>query len=360
MEQTKEEFVRFICDNDLPWRLVKKKSFRRLWFYGTQALGDLPGPDAVKATAERMYVNVQGKLVEMFAEVSSVSLTVDAWTSQNNIPLLGITAHWVDNNWKIRELLLGLRQIKGSHSGSNLVTLVVEVAYHYGIESKICAITTDNASNNKTMIASIVQQLKPVNPQFTIDRHVLCFAHILNLVVQADLKVIRNPEPPTANLLRVRDSRPVTPLDTEDPTDSNVEEEMAAVVAPLGEAVSRVRAIVNAIQGSTQRMEKYVDMCKMFDLPDSNKIKIDCPTRWNSTFKMLERALGKREVLDHLAMRFLSTPNRDYGLCQEDWEMVDEYLCVLGPLCQGTDFVCSTKKLPIIEVTSLVRALNAS
>ncbi|XP_078447664.1 putative transcriptional regulator tpeD [Wolffia australiana] len=262
-----------------------------------------------------MYINVQGKLVEMFAEVSSVSLTVDAWTSQNNIALLGITAHWIDNNWKICELLLGLRQIKGSYSGSNLATIVVEVAYHYGIESKICAITTDNASNNRTMIASIVEKLKTVNPQFMMDQHVPCFAHILNLVVQARLKEVCNPEPPTANLLRVRDIRPVTPLDTEDPTDSNVEEDIAAVVAPLGEAVSRVRAIVNPIQGSTQRMEKYVDMCMMFYLPDSNKIKIDCPTRWNSTFKMSERAFSKKEVLDHLAMQFLSTPSRDYGLC---------------------------------------------
>ncbi|XP_078438640.1 putative transcriptional regulator tpeD [Wolffia australiana] len=109
MEQTKEEFVRFICDNDLPWRLVKKKSFRRLWFYGTQVVGDIPGLDAVKATTERMYTNVQGKLVEMFADVSSVSLTVDAWTSQNNIAFLGITAHWIDNDWTLCELLLGRR-----------------------------------------------------------------------------------------------------------------------------------------------------------------------------------------------------------------------------------------------------------
>ncbi|XP_078447180.1 putative transcriptional regulator tpeD [Wolffia australiana] len=169
MEQTKEEFVRFIYDNDLPWRLVKKKSFQRLWFYGTQVVGDIPGSDAVKAKAKRMYIDVQGKLVEMFADVSNVSLTVDAWTSQNNIALLGITAHWIDNDWKLCELLLGLRQIKGPHSGSNLAMIVVEVAYHYGIESKICAITTENTSNIRTMIASIVDQLKTVNPQFTMD-----------------------------------------------------------------------------------------------------------------------------------------------------------------------------------------------
>ncbi|XP_078445036.1 putative transcriptional regulator tpeD [Wolffia australiana] len=290
-ERTKEEFVQFICDNDLPWRLVKKKSFRRLWYYGTQLVGDVPGPDAAKATATAMYTEVRIKLVEMFAGIHSVSLTVDAWTSGNNLYFLGVTAHWIDSDWKLCDLLLAIRRIRGSHCGTNLVKLIVEVAYEYGIESKLCAITTDNASNNKTMMALIVTQLRSVNPDFTMDRHVPCIAHALNLVVQAGLRIIRNPEAPEVGTIRVRDLRPYAALRTNELIDSQGDEFSSPTYAPLGVAVSRVKAIVNAIQGSTQRVEKYVDMCKMFELPEANKIKVDCPTRWNSTFKMLERAL---------------------------------------------------------------------
>ncbi|XP_078440881.1 putative transcriptional regulator tpeD [Wolffia australiana] len=263
-ERTKEEFVRFICDNDLPWQLVKKKSFRRLWYYGTQSVGDVPGADAVKATASTMYTEVRGKLVEMFAGIHSVSLTVDAWTSGNNLPPLGVTAHWIDGDWKLCDLLLAIRPIKGSHCGTNLARLVVEVAYEYGIESKLCAITTDNASNNRTMMASIVDQLRTANPEFTMDRHVPCIAHVLNLVVQSGLRIIRNPEAPEVGTLRVRDLRPYAALGTNELIDSQGDDCSSPTYAPLGVAISRVRAIVNAIQGSTQRMEKYVDMCKMF------------------------------------------------------------------------------------------------
>ncbi|XP_078430675.1 putative transcriptional regulator tpeD [Wolffia australiana] len=325
-ERTKEEFVRFICDNDLPWRLVKKKSFRRLWYYRTQSVGDVPGPDAVKATATAMYTKVRIKLVEMFAGIHSVSLTVDAWT--------------------------------GSHCGTNLAKLVVEVAYEYGIESKLCAITTDNASNNKTMMASIVTQLRSVNPDFTMDRHVPCIAHVLNLVVQAGLRIILNPEALEVGTIRVRDLRPYAASRTNELIDSQGDEFSSPTYAPLGVAVSRVRAIVNAIQGSTQRMEKYVDMCKMFELPDKNKIKVDCPTRWNSTFKMLERALAKKDVLDHMAVRFLATPCKDYALCQENWELIEEYIGILGPISAGSDYICSTKRLPITDVTSLISDLR--
>ncbi|XP_078437217.1 uncharacterized protein LOC144707843 [Wolffia australiana] len=103
----------------------------------------------------------------------------------------------------------------------------------------------------------------------------------------------------------------------------------------------------------TQRMEKYVDMCKMVELPNSIKIKVDCPMCWNSTFRMLERALAKREVLDHMAVRFLSTSSKEYALCQEDWDLIKEYLSILGPLCEGSYYAYSAKRLPITEVTSL-------
>ncbi|XP_078446340.1 putative transcriptional regulator tpeD [Wolffia australiana] len=106
-------------------------------------------------------------------------------------------------------------------------------------------------------------------------------------------------------------------------------------------------------------MEKYVDMCKMFELPDTNKIKVDCPTRWNSTFKMLERALAKKDVLDHMAVRFLATPSKDYALCQEDWDLIDEYFDILGPLFADSDYICSAKRLPITNVTSLISDLRA-
>ncbi|XP_078438046.1 putative transcriptional regulator tpeD [Wolffia australiana] len=246
-ERTKEEFVRFICDNDLPWHLVKKKSFRRLWYYGTQSVGDVPGPDAVKATSAALYTEVRLKLVEMFAGIHSVSLIVDAWTSGNNLSLLGVTAHWIDGDWKLCDLLLAIWRIRGSHCGTNLTNLVVEVAYQYGIESKLCAITTDNASNNRTMMASIVAQVRSVNPDFTMDRHVPCVAHVLNLVVQAGLKIIRNPEAPDVGTIRVRDLRPYAALRTNELIDSQGDDFSSPTYAPLGVAVSRVRAIVNAI-----------------------------------------------------------------------------------------------------------------
>ena len=55
------------------------------------------------------------------------------------------------------------------------------------------AITIDNASNNKTMVASSEKMLIENGSMFIKQHHVPCMAHVLNLVVQGGLKELGNP-----------------------------------------------------------------------------------------------------------------------------------------------------------------------
>ena len=48
---------------------------------------------------------------------------------------------------------------------------------------QVSAVTTDNASSNNKMIAVMAKKLKRDNKNFTVKRHIPCFAHILNLIV---------------------------------------------------------------------------------------------------------------------------------------------------------------------------------
>ena len=56
----------------------------------------------------------------------------------------------------------------------------------------MCAITADNASNNKTMAASLEKLLKGSRSRFTKNYLTPCMAHVLNLVVQRGLKELGN------------------------------------------------------------------------------------------------------------------------------------------------------------------------
>jgi|SRR5215471_16880971 len=66
-----------------------------------------------------------------------ISLTLDGWTSRNQIPFLGITAHWIDENWKLNQITLEFQPLEGPHSGENLSIEVIKTLKEYGILKKV-------------------------------------------------------------------------------------------------------------------------------------------------------------------------------------------------------------------------------
>ena len=68
---------------------------------------------------------------------SKISLTLDAWTSKNQIPFLGVTAHWIDENWNFNQITLEFHHLEGSHTGENLSRVLVNILKEYGILEKV-------------------------------------------------------------------------------------------------------------------------------------------------------------------------------------------------------------------------------
>ena len=56
---------------------------------------------------------------------------------------------------------------------------------------QVCAITTDNAINNATMIDQLMKTMCDINPLFNGKCHMSCLAHILNLAFQDCLKELK-------------------------------------------------------------------------------------------------------------------------------------------------------------------------
>jgi hypothetical protein len=107
----------------------------------------------------------------------------------------GITAHWIDDKFRLQDCLLGFIPLKGSHTGVNLAKYVGDVLDKFEIGQKLFCITTDGATNNQTMMDALSDTLR-AKYDVTIDpeqQRVPCLAHIINLVVCAfldNLKVV--------------------------------------------------------------------------------------------------------------------------------------------------------------------------
>ena len=149
------------------------------------------------------------------------------------------------------ECVLGICQLEGSHTGECLSTVVLEVLAKVNLSAKICAITMDNASNNSTMMNILERELRLVNPHFSAKRHVLCMAHVINLVMLAGLTALDvvKDKPESTFIDRVN----ITNLDgVVNGGEMNVPSDIS-----LGQVVQRLREVVKAVCGSTKPQNKY-------------------------------------------------------------------------------------------------------
>jgi hypothetical protein len=78
-------------------------------------------------------------------------------------------------------------RLRGAHTGAALANALYECLQRYQIEDRLLTFCGDNASNNDTLADSL-HVLMGSTGKFKGRTHRLrCFAHVLNLVMQASL-----------------------------------------------------------------------------------------------------------------------------------------------------------------------------
>ncbi|XP_078448328.1 putative transcriptional regulator tpeD isoform X2 [Wolffia australiana] len=364
-DETKNFIARFVCLTDSPWSIVDNVTFKDMWRYATLINLDPPSAKVIKKWTIQMHGQMKLGVRKLWETVAQVSLIVDAWTAENGTGLLGITVHWVDETWTYRERVLAIREIVGKHDGENMASIVLQALDEFCLQTKVYAVTTDNATANKKMLALMARKLKSVNPTFTARRHVPCVAHILNIVVQAALESFNIPsaqgmEPEEGDVTRTVDQ-----YDSDQDNDLgdvySVSDDSDGPRKPLclGDAIAKVRNLLRSIRSSTQRRELYTQACEDdSEVGDSNMVVLDCHTQWNSTYTMLAAAVKKRDVPDEVSMA-LGRKATSLKLSKDEWELVKQFCRILGRFAVSTDHVCKTVTPAICDVLHLINGLKA-
>jgi hypothetical protein len=109
------------------------------------------------------------------------------WTSPNAKAILAITAHWIDDYFDLKKILLDVVEVNGAHSGLNIASYLLKSLEEFAIKDKLFCITGDNASNNKTMAREIEKHLSTFKSG---DNLLGCTGHVFNLAAVAGLKII--------------------------------------------------------------------------------------------------------------------------------------------------------------------------
>ena len=62
---------------------------------------------------------------------------MDGWTSPNIIGFLGITGHYIDADWNLKDILVDFVDLAGPHSGENMANSFVKCLTEKKILTKI-------------------------------------------------------------------------------------------------------------------------------------------------------------------------------------------------------------------------------
>jgi len=112
--------------------------------------------------------------------ISKIHIAFDLWTSGNCLSLNGVTAHFLDANFKTQSILLSSPEQSESHYGVDIADQVITVIEDFDIASKLGFFVLDNALNNDTAMEAIGARFgfKPK------ERRLRCAGHIINLIAR--------------------------------------------------------------------------------------------------------------------------------------------------------------------------------
>ncbi|OMO85397.1 putative Zinc finger, BED-type [Corchorus capsularis] len=299
----RELAIAAIVMHNLPLAFVEYKGVRAILSYCLDGRDvGLVSRNTAKSDLLKLHAREKGRVKSLLEDVPGrISLTSDLWTSVVTDGYICLTAHFVDKAWNLQKRVLNFSFMPPPHTGVALSEKVYNLIDDWKIDRKLFSITLDNASSNDTFVDFLKIQLTTRHALLKDGEffHIRCCAHILNLIVQDGLKEV-------------------------------------------DKAIIKVRESIKYVKGSQGRKQKFLECVNLVSLNSKKGLRQDVPTRWNSTFLMLQGAIYFRKAFSHLEIN-----DSNYRHCpsKDEWDRIEKLCTFLSDFYDVT-YVFSGTKYP--------------
>jgi len=248
--------------------------------------------------------------------------TADIW-SANNKSYMGVTCHFIDENYQRKSYMLSCKRIMFAHTHSVIANALYEIHKEYNLKSKIVGIITDNAANfakafkvfHTEQSVSLLDELDdPEVDTLTIDfksglddgdeseinlpKQFRCIAHTLNLLASRDSLKAQNDQ----SYCKIYTS-----------------------------TFRKTTDIWNLVSRSTKAADIFYEICKCH-------LKIPCKTRWNSYYDSIKALLNVKNKLEDVCEKLEKPKFTDSQI-----SFLEEYIKVMEPIASALDFLQGDK-----------------
>ncbi|XP_022834999.1 zinc finger BED domain-containing protein 4-like [Spodoptera litura] len=287
--------------SDLPFQHVEQLGFRRLMDHIVPNYVLKGRKYFTELVCSELYDKVSSKIKNMLQDFDKVSFTSDIWSdSSSGVSLLSLTCHGITEDFQRKNIVLKANVLEERHTGDYISEIFQSMLNEWGIQKQnVHCMVRDGGSNMKR--ACSLSEIHNID----------CTAHQLHLVVKEAIKKV----------------------DT------------------ISVLLAKCRKIAGHFNHSTmakQELEKIQVRLNQKVL----KVLQDSPTRWNSSYHMLERLDCIKDSLSLYASN-----NKIDQFNADDWTLIQDLVKVLKPLDDITKTLSSQNSC-ISDVIPLVRALN--
>ncbi|XP_072375154.1 E3 SUMO-protein ligase ZBED1-like [Diabrotica undecimpunctata] len=283
-----------------PFTIVENKGFKKLMKL-TSPLYKMPTANTFKKQIEQKYNFVSAAVKRKLELLKAYCLTSDIWTeTMQTLSYLGFTIHYVDmEDHELKSMMLGVYELNERHTAEYIAEKLENLCTEWNLKKDyITTIVTDGGPN----------MVKASEIFVTKKKHLVCFAHTLNLVVERSIQ------------------------NTQD----------------LKELINKVKQIVTWFKHSVRASDELRTLT-------SYKLIQEVSTRWNSTYYMLERFLNLRGSISNIINKNISAP---LMLTALECDYIGEILNLLRPLEAITKEISGDKYPTCSMIIPLINVLN--
>ncbi|KAG8503324.1 hypothetical protein CXB51_001365 [Gossypium anomalum] len=158
-EACRKGLAQMIVIDELPFKFVESEGFKKFMFVACPRF-HIPSRTTMTRDVYQLYLDERVKIKQLLrSSCSRVCLTTDTWTSLQRVNYLCITAHFIDNDWKLNKKILNFCPIS-SHKGESIGMVIEKCLLNWGID-KLFTVTVDNASSNDVAIGYLRKKFNP-------------------------------------------------------------------------------------------------------------------------------------------------------------------------------------------------------
>ena len=279
----------------------------------------VPSKTHITTLLGKKHVEGRTRLKKLLSSASAVALTTDMWTSRATEGYLTATVHFISDEWKMCSFVLETAGFVKHHTGENIGKRLVDIADSFEITSKVVSLTHDEAANQCAAIREACK-LAVTQHKDASWKSLVCAAHRLQSCIRYALDV----------------------------------EGISDLLKCSRKLVGHFRHSCKASQALKEKQQEDRARKRI------RKVIQDVPTRWNSSYYMLERLIDLRmPIIAVLTDKNISKQSdAELDLTAHQWLLADSLVTVLKPFELATTLLSAEENVSLSCILPIMEGLN--